>query len=173
MKQVIVTGATSPVGSIIIESLKPTYNILPISRTTGWDLHSPKHYKILINKTKKAFAFINCAHISQLQALLLSDSAAYLNISFGSLITKIPWEDAKDLAGYNYIKDKLFLEFVHRTKQNSALINISSFGPNEVVPNVTEEQLLNPIYNILNGKISLPISLDVHNGTGKLNLSLQ
>jgi short-subunit dehydrogenase len=173
MKQIIVTGATSPVGSVIVESLKPTYNILAISRTTGWDLRCSKQHKILVNETKKAFAFINCAHISHLQGIFLSESAASLNISFGSLITKISWEDAKNLANYNYIQDKLFLEYVHKSKKNSALINISSFGRNEVVPNVTEDQLLNPIHDILKSKIELPTSLDIYNGTGSLDLSFQ
>lgn len=173
MKKVIITGATSPVGCKIVAALEHSYNLLLVSRSYGWDLSASKEQEVLLNETKEAFAFINCAYISHLQGLLLSESSAKLNISFGSLITKVCWKDAKRLTSLNYIQNKLFLEYVHKTKPNSALINISSFGSNEVVPNVTEQQILSPVTDILNGVIKLPIALDIHNGTGNLDLSFQ
>lgn len=168
MRKIVLTGATSPVGTVVQENLQHDYSILPISLTGGWDLTDLTHYKQVIYETKDAYAFINCAYIGYYQGYLLAESQADINISFGSLITKVKWQHAKNIVDLEYIKNKLFLQHIHKQLSNSALINISSFGSSTIVPNVTDNQLLIPIKQILDGDIDLPAEIDIENGKGNL-----
>jgi len=172
MKKIILTGATSPIGSTIYKKYKNNYEIVAVSKSLGYDLQDRYNQEHLIEQTKTAFAFINCAYIDDLQSMFLAESCAEINISFGSLITKVPWSYASKISNKTYIKNKLFLEYVHKSKKNSALISISSFGPNEIVPNIREDQFLNPITDILDRNVELPVSIDIHNGLGEIEAYL-
>jgi len=167
---IILTGASSPIGKILLNYYCKTHTVYPVSRSHGWDLTEFSKQQELIELTKEADIFLNVAHIGYLQGVLLEQSQAKTNISFGSLITKFSWKYMKDLNTAKYISEKLFLEYVHRHTSNSALINISSY--NSKIPSVTDEQIINATDDVILGRAILPKTYEISNGLGDLSLKI-
>lgn len=166
---IILTGATSPIGSVVLEHLNKEHKVTIISRANKWDLTDPVKIKKLIELTEVNDVFINLAHVGYSQGLLLGNSRSKVNISFTSLITQFEWSLMQNFDKPEYISQKLFLEYVHRERKDSALISISSYGEGEI-PSVTDEQICNAIDDVINGRSILPVRIEVSNGLGGLIL---
>lgn len=162
---IVLTGSTSPIGKIIFKHLTwRSFNVTTIHR----DLYNIKDQERLVDITKNSDVFINSAHIGYLQGVLLEKSQARINISFTSLITQYPWYITKNLSTPEYISQKLFLEHVHSTMNNSVLISVSNYGDGPV-PSITDQQITKTIDNIVDGKVILPSRIEVSNGLGALS----
>ena len=165
--KIILTGATSPIGNVVGKYLKDNaYDITCIGR----DLTTSESQDNLICLTKDSDVFINLAHIGYVQGLLLERSKARLNISFTSIVTQYPWRVTKNFNSEKYVSQKLFLEHVHNSMSNSALISISNYGIGPI-PSVSDKQITNAIENIITGKVMIPAIIDVNNGLGGLSLA--
>lgn len=167
---IVLTGASSPIGQILLNHYAKQYTVHPVSRSHGWDLYQTSKQQELIELTKEADVFLNVAHMGYLQGILLEQSQARINISFGSLITKFDWKYMKVLNTANYVSEKLFLEYVHRYMSNSALINISSY--NNKIPSVTNAQITDATDDVILGRAILPKIYEISNGLGDLSLML-
>lgn len=162
---IALTGSTSPIGRIIFKHLKQrSFNVTTIHR----DLHNIEDQERLVDITLNSDVFINSAHIGYLQGVLLEKSQARVNISFTSLITQYPWYITKNFNTPKYISQKLFLEHVHSTMNNSVLVSISNYGDGPV-PSITNQQITKTIDNIVDGKVTLPNRIEVSNGLGDLD----
>ncbi len=163
--KIILTGSTSPIGKVLYQHLTLDNEVKTITRNDGWDLNDCARQEELISLTADYDAFINCAHIGYLQGSLLTNSKAKINISFGSLATKMPWLLMQKITTPVYISEKLFLDYAHQHKKNSALIKISNYGEGPV-PSVKDEQILYAVDDVLSGRAILPIVYEISNGLG-------
>jgi len=164
---IILTGPTSPIGKVVLEHLNKDHKVTIISRANKWNLINPDKIKKLIELTEENDVFINLAHVGYSQGLLLGNSKSRINISFTSLITQFEWSLMQNFNKPEYISQKLFLEYVHRERKDSALISISSYkGP---VPSVKDEQICNAIDDVIDGRSILPVRIEVSNGLGDLS----
>ena len=168
---IILTGANSPIGKVLLEHLTKSHTVIEISRSAGWDLDILENQELLIKLTSDNDVFINLAHINFLQGILLARSHAKINISFTSLITQFSWSAMKSFSGADYIAQKLFLEYVHGELKNSALISVSSYGSG-AIPSVTDIQICNAVDDVINFRSILPTRTEVSNGLGDLSLIL-
>jgi hypothetical protein len=166
--KIILTGSTSPIGSVVLEHLNKEHEVTIISKANNWDLTDPIRIKDLIDLTEENDVFINLAHINFIQGLLLGDSRSKINISFTSLITQFEWSLMQNFNKPEYISQKLFLEYVHKERKDSALISISSYGKG-AIPSVTDEQIFNAIDDVIKGRSILPTRIEVSNGLGDLS----
>ena len=162
---IVLTGSTSPIGKIIHKHLiQRSFNVTAVGR----DLYDTQQQDTLVDITLNSDVFINSAHIGYLQGVLLEKSQARVNISFTSLITQYPWYITKNFNTPEYISQKLFLEHVHSTMNNSVLFSISNYGDGPV-PSITDQQITKTIDNIVDGKVTLPNRIEVSNGLGDLD----
>lgn len=164
---IVLTGSTSPIGKIIFKHLtKRSFNVTVVGR----DLYNIEEQNKLVDLTKNSDVFINSAHIGYLQGVLLEKSQARTNISFTSLITQYPWSITQNFNTPEYISQKLFLEHVHNTTENSVLVSISNYG-NGPVPSITDQQIIKTIDKIIDEKITSKDRIDISNGLGGLTLT--
>ena len=147
------------------------HNITCVSRKYGWDITNSEEFLKLVDMTADADVFLNVAHVGYTQGILLEQSKAKINISFGSLVTNFKWSRMKLLCKPEYFSEKLFLNHVHNNIVNSALINISKYGNTaNGIPSVTSEQIIYAIDNVISGKSILPTTIEISNGLGDLLL---
>lgn len=171
MKTIALTGATSPIGTELLNSLSNSYKVIPISRTTGFDLLTEVGYSAALSEIVKCDYFINLANVKTTQACLLLDVYNTWTsnnnfgkiISFGTLATEASSTLLKLInADFNMIADKLFLEKVHDElstqtpfgdQPQSCLIRFANFGKKsdsrEDEPCSTPEQLCDIVKFIL------------------------
>lgn len=168
--KIILTGASSAIGKLLFNHYNNQHIVIPISRHYGWDLTLDSKQEELIELTSTADIFLNVAHINYLQGLLLERSRAKVNISFSSLITKFSWQQMKQFNNFEYISQKLFLEYVHKDLKNSALVNISKYGKNDIIPSVTDDQIIYAVNDVINGKAILPKIYEISNGLNNQDL---
>lgn len=164
---IVLTGSTSPIGRIIFKHLTQQGHSVTV---VGRDLYNTEDQNKLIDITKHSDVFINSAHIGYLQGVLLEKSLARINISLTSLITQYPWSITQNFNTPEYVSQKLFLEHVHSTTDNSALVSISNYGPGPV-PSITDIQITQTIDSIINSNTISKDRIDVSNGLGDLDLS--
>lgn len=162
--KIILTGASSALGKVLFDHYINKHDIIPVSRLHNWDLTLEHKQQELIELTNLVDVFLNVANIGHLQGLLLEKSQAKINISFGSLITKFSWSQMKQFNNYEYVSQKLFLEYVHKDLKNSALINISKYGKSDILPSVTDEQIIYAVDDVISGKAILPKIYEISNG---------
>ena len=91
-------------------------------------------------------------------------------LSFTSLITQYPWSITQNFNTPEYISQKLFLEHVHNSTENSVLVSISNYG-NGPVPSITDQQIIKTIDKIIDEKITSKDRIDISNGLGGLTLT--
>jgi len=162
---IVLTGATSPIGKMLYDHYKVIYNVTPISRLYGWDLYKEEQQDRLVQLTNSADVFLNIAHLGFVQSFLLERSKAKINISFGSLITKFSWNQMKYYGTHEYIAHKLFLEYVHSSIKNSAIINVSKFGQgSNNIPEVEADQIIYAVNDIITRRAFLPKVYEITNG---------
>lgn len=167
--KIVLTGASSPIGKIVLEHLRDSHEVVAVSRSTNWDLTNTDTMHRLNEMTADCDVFINLAHIGYLQGVMLGSSKAKINISFTSLITQFEWSLMQSFNTPEYISQKLFLEYVHNEMDNSALVSISNYGAG-IIPSVTDDQICNAIDDIIQGRSILPVRIEVSNGIGDLSL---
>jgi hypothetical protein len=162
---IVLTGSTSPIGKIIHNHLlQRSFNVTVVGR----DLYDTQQQDTLVDITKNSDVFINSAHIGYLQGVLLEKSQARTNISFTSLITQYPWSITQTINTPEYISQKLFLEHVHSSMNNSVLVSISNYGKGPV-PSITDCQVTDAIDSIIDGKVEMSSRIEVSNGLGDLS----
>lgn len=166
--KIILTGASSNIGNVLLTHYSSLYDVIPISRTHNWDLSVEAKQQELVELTKTADVLLNVGHLNYFQGILLEKSNAKINISFSSLLTKFNWSIIKNYDSPNYLAEKLFLEHVHNEVKNSALIRISKYGKGGI-PSIRNEQLFNAIDDVIEGRSILPTYIDISNGAGALS----
>ena len=130
MSKIILTGHTSPVGVILNKYLKSKYEVIEISRKTGYDLRNKLDIDNIIELSDNADHFINLANVGNSQTKLLlgvhnnweSKGKHGKIISFGTFATMIPmqtlWNYSADM---EMISSKLLLEETHKQLQMKQL----------------------------------------------------
>ena len=97
MNKVVLTGHTSPMGKELCDHLSKNYEVVGVSRDTGYDLINTKDIDRVVDMCLEADLFINLAHIGTAQSLFLKlIDSKWTNknrlkqvISIGSLVTKL------------------------------------------------------------------------------------
>ena len=130
--KIVITGHTSPMGKELYAHLSKEYEVIGISRESGYDLTKQEDVEKVVDMALDADLFINLAHVSSAQSQMLiminnkwnKESRLGLVISFGSLATKL---DNDILRAVNidrqYLADKHKLDAV-----NNSLANQKPFG---------------------------------------------
>lgn len=164
MKTIAITGATSPVGQAIADYFAKTYNVIRISRTTGYDLTNQLGYLKALNDIEHADVFINMANVGTTQTQLLIDvhnlwkcsNKAGRIISVGTLTTLASIDVVTALnVDLDMLGNKLLLDKTHNelsikqpfgTQPESILIRFANFGVKtgnrEGEPSTTPEQMI-------------------------------
>lgn len=142
----IMTGHTSPIGSVLYKHLLKDHDVIGVSRQTGFDLTEFDTLKKVVELSVDADHFINLASINSIQSqllLLIHDKWKKVNksgniISFGTLGTKLDEKILKEINGnMQYFKDKQHLEAIHNRlciedvfgeQPKSILIRILNYG---------------------------------------------
>ena len=130
--KIVLTGHTSPMGKELYTHLSKEYEVIGVSRESGYDLTKQEDVEKVVDMALDADLFINLAHVGSTQSQLLiminnkwnKESRLGLVISFGSLATKL---DNDILRAVNidrqYLADKHKLDAV-----NNSLANQKPFG---------------------------------------------
>jgi len=144
--KILMTGHTSPIGSVLFEYLKQKHTVIGISRNTGYDLNKLEDIQQVVEQSVNYEHFINLAHVSnaQIQLLMLvhkkwsETNKTGKIITFGTLGTELSEDVLKQVGvDLNYIKQKMHLENVHRflsvktpfgAQPQSVLIRILNYG---------------------------------------------
>ena len=130
--KIVITGHTSPMGKELYAHLSKEYEVIGVSRESGYDLTKQEDVEKVVDMALDADLLINLAHVGSTQSQLLiminnkwnKESRLGLVISFGSLATKL---DNDILRAVNidrqYLADKHKLDAV-----NNSLANQKPFG---------------------------------------------
>ena len=168
----LMTGHTSPIGSVLFEHLSFTHQVTGISRQSGYDLNKFEDIQKIINDSINYDHFINLAHVGDAQCQLLSliykkwSEVNHLGkiISFGTLGTELP-EDILKKTGtdLDYFKKKIHLENIHKClsiqkifgiQPQSVLIRILNFGKKtgsrQGEPSCNKEEIIRTVDYVLN-----------------------
>lgn len=144
--KIIMTGHTSPIGSVLFQHLSSAHEVFGLSRQNGFDLNKLEDIEKIVNQSVHYDHFINLAHVGDAQCQLLSliyqkwVNTNHLGkiISFGTLGTVLS-EDILKKTGtdLSYFKKKEQLEHLHKhltikkifgAQPQSVLIRILNFG---------------------------------------------
>ena len=166
---ILITGHTSPIGSVLYKHLSENNYVTGISRDTGYDLNYDveKITELSVNYD----CFINLANVGNTQTKLLYSINKHWQekektgkiISFGSLITEVNFQLIENIkADYDMIASKLLLEKCHKeitsakpfgTQPYSVLIRFANYGKKEgfrsTEPYTKPEQMIRLIDDIL------------------------
>ena len=166
---ILITGHTSSIGSVLYEHLSKNNYVTGISRATGYDLNydTEKITDLSVNYD----CFINLANVGTTQSkLLYSINKRWQDrnkqgkiISFGSLITEVNFQLIENIkADYDMIASKLLLEKCHKeitstkpfgAQPYSVLIRFANYGKKEgfrsTEPYTKPEQMIKIVDDIL------------------------
>ena len=95
--KIVLTGHTSPMGKELYAHLSKEYEVIGVSRKSGYDLTKQEDVEKVVDMALDADLFINLAHVESAQSQMLiminnkwnKESRLGLVISFGSLATKL------------------------------------------------------------------------------------
>ena len=169
MNKIIITGHTSPVGQILTEYFSRDYDVIGISRSTGYDLTKKSDRLNVIDLASNATHFINLANVGCSQTyILLGLYRRWANrtgkiISFGSMAAELTLETLYDYsASMEMIASKFLLERCHRElsikqvfgiQPESILIRFANYGKKEGSrswePYSNKDQMIEIIDNIM------------------------
>ena len=130
--KIVLTGHTSPMGKELYAHLSKEYEVIGVSRESGYDLTKQEDVEKVVDMALDADLFINLAHVESAQSQMLiminnkwsKESRLGLVISFGSLATKL---DNDILRAVNI--DKQYLADKHKLDAvNNSLANQKPFG---------------------------------------------
>ena len=168
MNKVVLTGHTSPMGKELCDHLSKNYEVVGVSRDTGYDLINTKDIDRVVDMCLEADLFINLAHIGTAQSLFLKlINSKWTNknrlkqvISIGSLVTKLDEEllqkviSSENFSGLQYLKEKQDLDATNNSLANEkpfgeqpqyTLLRILNYGPKtgsrENEPTCTSEDI--------------------------------
>ena len=71
MKKLIITGHTSSIGKLLFDYYQTKYDVIGISRSTGYDLNDSDDLNRIIKLSLEAKHFINLANVGKSQTELL------------------------------------------------------------------------------------------------------
>lgn len=166
---ILITGHTSPIGSVIYKHLSKDHYVTGISRSTDYDLN----YDIekITDLSVNYDCVINLANVGITQTkLLYSINKRWQEkektgkiISFGSLITEVNFQLIENInADYNMIASKLLLEKCHKeitskqpfgSQPYSTLVRFANYGKKDgfrsTEPYTKPEQMIRLIDDIL------------------------
>jgi hypothetical protein len=166
---ILITGHTSPIGSVLYEHLSIDHKVKGISRSTGYDLNS--NIEKITKLSLDYECVINLANVGTTQTKLLyainklwrENKKNGKIISFGSLITEVNFKLIENIdADYNMIASKLLLEKCHKEISSmqpfgpqpySVLIRFANYGKKQgfrsTEPYTKPEQIIQLIDEIL------------------------
>lgn len=145
--KIILTGHTSPMGSVLFDYYKSKAEVVGISRSTGYDLTEQSTLNQVAELVLDSDVFINLANVgvSQIQLLNIIDKKYTKEnkiksiITVGTLATQLdPKLLAQAKAHEQYIKNKQQLDAVHKVLANRnpfgdqikyTLLRVLNFGP--------------------------------------------
>lgn len=166
---IMITGHTSAIGSVLYNHLGNSHNVTGISRATDYDLN----YDIekIVDLSVNYDTVINLANVGTTQSKLLylinkrwkEKSKEGKIISFGSLVTEVNFQLIENInADYNMIASKLLLEKCHKeitsekpfgAQPQSILLRFANYGKKEgfrsTEPYTTPEQMIKIVENVL------------------------
>ena len=128
---ILITGHTSPIGSVLYKHLINDHNVIGISRSTGYDLNCD--IEKITELSLDYDCIINLANVGTTQTKLLYSINKHWRenkkygkiISFGSLITEVNFKLIENInADYDMIASKLLLEKCHKE-----ISSVQPFGP--------------------------------------------
>lgn len=174
MKTILVTGHTSRIGKILVEDLEMLYNVIGISRETGYDLNSDTDINRVVNLSSDVDHVLNLANVGISQTKLLqgiydlwsSQGKCGKIISFGTLATAVPFELLKTIsADTQMIANKLALEKMHNEvclkkvfgkQPQSTLLRFANFGERTgdriAEPYTTNRQMIDMVNFVLHSE---------------------
>jgi len=180
--KILMTGHTSPIGSVLFEYLKQKHTIVGISRSTGYDLNKLEDIQRVVEQSVNYEHFINLSHVGNAQIqLLMSIHKKWSEtnktgkiITFGTLGTELSEDVLKQVGvDLNYIKQKMHLENVHRflsvktpfgVQPQSVLIRILNYGEKNGVrqgePSCDTQDITRIIDTVLNEPLYIS-SIDI------------
>ena len=177
MNKVVLTGHTSPMGKELCDHLSKNYEVVGVSRDTGYDLINTKDIDRVVDMCLEADLFINLAHIGTAQSLFLKlIDSKWTNknrlkqvISIGSLVTKLDEEllqkviSSENFSGLQYLKEKQELDATNNSLANEkpfgeqpqyTLLRVLNYGAKtgsrEHEPTCTAEEICRTIDYIIN-----------------------
>ena len=161
MAKILLTGHTSNIGKPLSDFLKQEHDIVPISRSSGYDLTNKNTFDNVVNMSLECDHVINLAYIKTLQTELLysiynlwhqNDKYGKI-ISVGSLGTTASYKLHKQInTETELIANKLSLEKLHNelslsdpfNKQpQSVLIRLAAFGNRQNMPSLNTTDMNN------------------------------
>jgi len=142
---VLITGHTSSIGSVLYNHLEKKYNVVGASRSTGYDLSTYQGINNLLEVAKNSDHFINLANINSQTDLLYSVHSLWSEtgkngkiINFGTLATEVPYSLLKKIpVDMDMVARKLSLEKMHKElaykqpfglQPQSILIRFANYG---------------------------------------------
>ena len=147
MSKIVITGHTGPVGKILSEYFSKEYEVIGISRSTGYDLSNADDRSKIIEIANDADHFINLANVGCSQSYILlglynawSQRSGKI-ISFSSIAAALPLELLYGhSASLEMIASKFLLEQTHKelsmkklfgNQPQSVLVRFMNFDPKE------------------------------------------
>jgi hypothetical protein len=146
MKKLIITGHTSSIGKLLFDYYQTKYDVIGISRSTGYDLNDSDDLNRIIKLSLEAKHFINLANVGKSQTELLY----YIHklgsevgrtgriINFGTLATEVSFDLLKKIpVDMEMLAHKLSLEKLHKElsvrtpfgkQPESVLIRFANYG---------------------------------------------
>lgn len=174
---IVLTGHTSPMGKELYNHLSKKYEVIGVSRDTGYDLTKKEDIDRVVEMCLKADVFINLAHIGTAQSQFLNliklkwykkDPLKQV-ISIGSLVTKLDKEllqriiSSENFSDLQYLKEKQELDATNTTLANEkpfgeqpqyTLLRVLNYGPKtgdrKSEPTCTAEDICRTIDYIIN-----------------------
>lgn len=167
--KILITGYTSPIGSVLTKELEKKHIIVKVSRTTGYDLH--KDLTRIVKISEEVDHFFNLANVGNSQIKLLDNVYTCWErlgkpgkiISFGTLATSVTYDLLKKIPiDIDMLSHKLLLEKLHNElslrlpfgpQPQSVLVRFANYGrkdgkrSNE--PYTNEEQMIRMINFLL------------------------
>ena len=143
--KIILTGHTSPIGQVLYSHLCKTYEVIGISRDTGYDLTNHDDISRAIGQSAMAQHFINLANVPTQSDILYGVHAMWSRlgkegkiISFGTLATEVSYELLKKIpVDMAMMANKLSLEKMHKElafkqpfggQPQSVLLRFANYG---------------------------------------------
>jgi len=143
--KIILTGHTSPIGQILFSHLCKSYEVIGVSRDTGYDFSRPSDMSRVIEQSHEATHFINLANVPEQADILYGVYNMWSQlekdgkiINFGTLATEVPYSLLKKIpVDMKMVGNKLSLEKMHNElaykqpfgqQPKSVLIRFANYG---------------------------------------------
>lgn len=116
MKKIAITGHTGEVGKFIANAYKELgYEIIGISRSTGYDISNPNHRERILSTIAQCDVFVNCAHVGYEQISLLNEMRLrWLDLSNKLIINISNLDSEYSKKNNEYLEQKKALHRAHR-----------------------------------------------------------